>query len=222
MANVLKAATVYAVCIVGLTAASPLAAQPAAEPSSQGTASVQYLDSEARAAGVAITGPIDKTMAAHAIQLIKTLRPSVDDLTIYLDSAGGDAAAAMELGQEVRNQWVLAVVDDDGECFGACVLVLAAGVRRSPAPDHVGLHRLSDPKNAGLTKRVQTYLTRMGMPDRLFKEMMQRAPDKTLVLDDAKLKSFGLEGVFPPYEEWTRANATQRPPQSNESGSRPF
>ena len=66
-----------------------------------------------------------------------------------------------------------------------------------------------------LAKRVQTYLTRMGMPDRLFKEMMQRASDKTLVLDDAKLKSFGLEGVFPPYEEWTRANNSQRPPQSN-------
>jgi hypothetical protein len=79
----------------------------------------------------------------------------------------------------------------------------------------VGLHRPADAKNAALTKRVQTYLTRMGMPDRLFKEMMQRASDKTLVLDDVKLKSFGLEGVFPPYEEWTRANANQRPPQSN-------
>ena len=58
----------------------------------------------------------------------------------------------------------------------------AAGVRRTPAPDTVGLHRPSDPKNAALAKRVQTYLTRMGMPDRLFKEMMQRASDKTLVL----------------------------------------
>ena len=88
-------------------------------------------------------------------------------------------------------------------------------MRRTPAPDTVGLHRPSDPKNAALTKRVQTYLARMGMPERLFKEMMQHGSDKTLVLDAAKLKTFGLEGIFPPYEEWTRANAHQRPAQSN-------
>ena len=225
MADVLRTVRVGAVCVASFMLASPLAAQPAADPPSaelpsanlpsQGTASVHYLDSQARAAGIAITGPIDKVVAAHGIELLKTLRPSVDDLTVYLDSPGGDAAAAMELGQEIRNQWALATVDDGGQCLGACVLLLAAGVRRTPAPDTVGLHRPSDPKNGALTKRVQTYLTRMGMPDRLFKEMMQRASDKALVLDATKLKSFGLEGVFPPYEEWTRANATQRPPQSN-------
>jgi hypothetical protein len=220
MANVLRTVTVCAVCLASLVLTCPLAAQPAADlPSanlpSQGTASVHFLDSQARAAGVAITGPIDKVVAAHGIELIKSLRPSVDDLTVYLDSPGGDAAAAMELGQEIRNQWVLATVDDGGECLGACVLLLAAGVRRTPAPDTVGLHRPSDAKNAALTKRVQTYLARMGMPERLFKEMMQHGSDKTLVLDAAKLKTFGLEGVFPPYEEWSRANANQRPAQSN-------
>jgi hypothetical protein len=220
MANVLRTVTVCAVCLASLVLARSLAAQPAPDlPSanlpSQGTASVRYLDSQARAAGVAITGLIDKVVAAHATDLIKSLRPSVDDLTVYLDSPGGDAAAAMELGQEIRNQWVLATVDDGGECLGACVLLLAAGVRRTPAPDTVGLHRPSDAKNAALTKRVQTYLARMGMPERLFKEMMQHGSDKTLVLDAAKLKTFGLEGVFPPYEEWSRANANQRPAQSN-------
>jgi hypothetical protein len=225
MANVLRTVGMCAVCAASFVLASAAAAQPAADPPpanlpaaglpAQGTASVHYLDSQARAAGVAITGPIDKVVAAHGIELLKSLRPSVDDLTVYLDSPGGDAAAAMELGQEIRNQWVLATVDDGGECLGACVLLLAAGVRRTPAPDTVGLHRPSDPKNAALTKRVQTYLARMGMPERLFKEMMQHGSDKTLVLDAAKLKTFGLEGVFPPYEEWSRANANQRPPQSN-------
>jgi hypothetical protein len=225
MANVLRTVGMCAVCVASLMLASAASAQPAADPPpanlpaaglpAQGTASVHYLDSQARAAGVAITGPIDKVVAAHGIELLKSLRPSVDDLTVYLDSPGGDAAAAMELGQEIRNQWVLATVDDGGECLGACVLLLAAGVRRTPAPDTVGLHRPSDPKNAALTKRVQTYLARMGMPERLFKEMMQHGSDKALVLDTAKLKTFGLEGVFPPYEEWTRTNAHQRPAQSN-------
>jgi hypothetical protein len=225
MANVLRTVGICAVCVASLMLASAASAQPAADPPpanlpaaglpAQGTASVHYLDSQARAAGVAITGPIDKVVAAHGIELLKSLRPSVDDLTVYLDSPGGDAAAAMELGQEIRNQWVLATVDDGGECLGACVLLLAAGVRRTPAPDTVGLHRPSDPKNAALTKRVQTYLARMGMPERLFKEMMQHGSDKALVLDTAKLKTFGLEGVFPPYEEWTRTNAHQRPAQSN-------
>ena len=91
-------------------------------------------------------------------------------------------SAAIELGEEVRKLSVLTAIDDHGECLGACVLVLAAGVRRSPVADKVGIYRLADPKepardragqkNAPAAKKVSVYLARMGMPDRLYKEMM--------------------------------------------------
>jgi len=224
MPNVFITATLVAACLISLVQPFPLAAEPAAE-QGEGTVSIYNLDSAAHTAGVAIDGPIDKTIASHALELIRFLRVDNDELTVYLNSSGGDVAAAIEIGEEVRKLSVLTATDDHGECLGACVLILAAGVRRSPAPDSVGIYRLPDPKepagrdrasqkSAAPAKRVQTYLARMGMPDRLYKEMMQRAPDKMLVLDAARLKAFGLDGIDPAYEKWLRENAnTERPQQ---------
>jgi hypothetical protein len=156
-------------------------------------------------------------MASRAIELIQFLRPDHDEVTVYLDSPGGDAAAAIEIGQEIKKLSILTAMDEHAECLGACVLVLAAGARRSPVPDKVGLYRLGD-KNPALAKRVQTYLNRMGMPDRLYQEMMQRSPEKMLVLDATRLKSLKLEGIDPAYEKWLRENADQTPAQPE----RPF
>lgn len=226
MPNVFRTVTVCAVCLISLAQPSPLTAQSTDQPG-EGNASIYNLDRNAGTGGVAIDGPIDKAVASHAVQLIKSVRPDVNDLMIYLNSPGGDPAAAMELGEEVRKQWALTVVDEHGECLGACVLVLAAGVRRTPMPDRVGIYNPSlepkelaglsrgSQKNAGLAKRVQTYLARMGMPARLYSEMVQRPPDKMLLLDAGRLKALGLEGVYPAYEEWLRTNANQQPAQPN-------
>ena len=196
MPSFFRAAVLCAVSIMSLADASPLAAEPAGE----GTVGIYYLDTQERVAGIVIHGTIDKDVAGHAKQLIKFLRPDVDELTVYLNSPGGDVLAAIDLGEEVRNQWAFTAMDDDGECLGACVLVLAAGARRAPTADKVGLRRPSvdpkdraSPKNAALAKKVQTYLARMGMPKKLFQDMMQQ--DKVLLLNAARLKTLGLEGT---------------------------
>ena len=134
---------------------------------------------------MAIDGPISRNAATHALQLIRFLRPDNDELTVYLNSSGGDVSAAIELGEEVRKLSVLTAIDDHGECLGACVLVLAAGVRRSPWQTKWGSiawriqrsRRVTGPvrRNAPAAKKVSVYLARMGMPDRLYKEMMQRS-----------------------------------------------
>jgi hypothetical protein len=218
-----------AACLVSLAEAPPLVAAPANDEAGDGTAGIYYLDTKERAAGIVIKGPIDKAVARHTKHLIGILRPDVDELTIYLDSPGGDVLAAMEIGEEVRNQWAFTAMDDDGECLGACVLVLAAGARRAPAADRVGLRRLSldakEPrdragqKNAAIEKKVQAYLARMGMPKKLFQDMMQQPSDKALLLNAARLKTLGLEGIDPAFEQWQRANNSERPPSSERSPS---
>jgi hypothetical protein len=131
----------------------------------------------------------------------------------------------------VEKQWAWTAVDEQGECYGACVLVLAAGVRRTPAPENVGLQRMNfdqkefvanvssdkaKQKYTGVAKRVETYLARMGMPKKLFQEMSaQQSSPKVRLLDAAKLKTLGLDGTDPAYEQWLRENNTQRPPPSN-------
>src|SRR5437667_10567409 len=144
-----------------------------------------------------------------------------------LSSRGGDVLGAIELGEEVRKQWAWTAVDDDGECLGACVLVLAAGVRRTPAPEKVGLQRpnleqkelastsgdRTKQKSAALAKSVESYLARMGMPNKLYQEI--KSSKRVLFLDARRLKALGLDGTDPAYEEWLREHNHQQAPQPN-------
>ena len=184
--NVFRALAACAVCLMSLAHPAPLAAQAPGEPA-EGNVSIYNLDSQSRTAGLAIDGSIDKAVASRAL----------------------------EIGQEIKRLSILTAMDEHAECLGACVLILAAGARRSPMPDKVGLYRLAE-KNPALAKRVQSYLTRMGMPDRLFQEMMQRSPDKMLVLDATRLKTLRLEGIDPAYEKWLRENTDQQPTPWNQ------
>jgi hypothetical protein len=104
----------------------------------RGHCHIYNLDRDAHVGGVEIQGPIDRALTSQAIELIRSIRPDVDELTVLLNSAGGDVLAAIELGEEIRKQWALTAVDDDGQCLGACVLVLAAGVRRTPGRKRSG------------------------------------------------------------------------------------
>jgi len=227
MPNFFRSARLSAVCLMGLAHLSPLAAQLSIDQQGAGgTANIYNLDRDAHVGGVEIHGTIDTAVARQAIELIRSIRPDVDELTVFLSSPGGDVLAAIELGEEIRGQWALtAVGDDGGECLGACVLVLAAGVRRTPAPERVGLQRLNfdqrdsdreraKRKYAGLAKTVETYLARMGMPKKLFQEISQQSSGKVLLLDARRLKMLGLDGTDPAYEQWLRDNYEQ-PPQSD-------
>src|SRR5262245_17804961 len=187
-----------AVGLMGLALLSPVAAQsPVDQQTAGGTANIYNLDRDAHVGGVEIQGPIDRALTSQAIELIRSIRSDVDELTVLLNSAGGDVLAAIELGEEIRKQLALTAVDDDGQCLGACVLVLAAGVRRTPAPEKVGLRRLNFEQtrdrakqtHAGLAKSVETYLARMGMPKRLFQQLSQLPSAKVLPLDARQLQA---------------------------------
>jgi hypothetical protein len=71
-------------------------------------------------------------------------------------------------------------------------------------------------KYTGLAKKVETYLARMGMPKKLFQEIAaQQSSDKVRLLDSARLKALGLDGIDPAYEQWLRANDNQERSHSN-------
>jgi hypothetical protein len=134
-----KAPSLCAVCLLGLALLSPLTAQsPVDQQVAEGTANIYNLDRDARVGVVEIHGSIGKAVASQAVKLIRSIRPEVDALTAFLSSPGGDVLAAIELGEEVRKQWAWTAVDDNEECFGAFVLVLAGSVRRTAAPENRG------------------------------------------------------------------------------------
>jgi hypothetical protein len=43
----------------------------------------------------------------------------------------------------------------------------------------------------------------------------QQSSPKVRLLDAAKLKTLGLDGTDPAYEQWLRENDNQRPPPAN-------
>ena len=152
-----------------------------------------------------------KLVASQAVKLIRSIRPEVDALTAFLSSPGGDVLAAIELGEEVRKQWAWTAVDDNEECFGAFVLALAGGVRRTAAPENVGLQRMNfdqkefasmsrdrvKQKYTALAKRVQTYL--LGSDGNAKKALPRddRPADKVRLLDAGRLKTLELDGHRP-------------------------
>src|ERR1700720_3577877 len=101
MRDFLRSVRLGAAWLMGLALLSSPAAQPAAE----GTANIYNLDRDAGIGGVEIHGPITKAVTSQAVQLIRSIRPDVDELTVFLSSPGGDVLAAMELGEEIRKQW---------------------------------------------------------------------------------------------------------------------
>src|SRR5262245_11584501 len=105
MRTFLKTVGLAAPWLMGLPLLSPLGAQsPAYQQAAEGTVNIYNLDREAHVGGVEIHGPITKAVASQAMQLIRTIRPDVDDLKVLLSSPGGDVFAAMELGEEIRKQ----------------------------------------------------------------------------------------------------------------------
>ena len=60
------------------------------------------MDHDAHVGGVEIQGPIDRVVINQAIELIRSIRPDVDELTVFLNSAGGDVLVAIDLGEEIR------------------------------------------------------------------------------------------------------------------------
>jgi len=200
------------VCLLGLALLSPLTAQsPVDQQVAEGTANIYNLYRDARVGGVEIHGSIGKAVASQAVKLIRSIRPDVDALTVFLSSPGGDVLAAIELGEEVRKQWAWTAVDDNEECFGAFVLALAGGVRRTAAPENVGLQRMNfdqkefasmsrdrvKQKYTALAKRVQTYL--LGSDGNAKKALPRddRPADKVRLLDAGRLKTLELDGHRP-------------------------
>jgi hypothetical protein len=215
MREFLRSVMVWAVCVIGMALLSPLAAQSPDQQSAEGSVNIYNLDRDAHVGGIEIHGHIGKAVVNEAVKLLRSIRPDVDELTVFLSSSGGDVFAAMELGEEIRRLWASTSVDDDGECFGACVLVPAAGVRRTPASENVGLQRMSFAQK-DVAKKVEAYLFRMGMPKKLFQEIAaHQSSNKLRLLDSGRLKALGLEGVDPAYEEWLRANENQERSPSN-------
>jgi hypothetical protein len=176
-----------------------------------------------------ISGPIDqKTVRAFEKAAedsgLKGERSNIGPRPprVILNSPGGSAAAAMGLGEAIRKRGFSTWVNGQDQCSSAYVLVLAAGVRRSPFGtiaihrphfDDVLFARLPEEQARAKYKQmadgVRDYLARMGMDAGLYAAMLRVPSDDVRTLSPQELRAFGLEGDDPAWAEWTRAQGIE-------------
>jgi hypothetical protein len=188
---------------------------------------VDRTDDNERFAIIEITGDITKYDALDFPLLVKSLQASFDVVKLELNSHGGDATAALEIGEIVRKERVWTVVTEDPatECLSACVLVFAAGaVRIAGDGSRVGIHRPRvNPQNSAtlghtqerskytaLTRKIRAYLKRMGVADELFQMMMQISSRHIRWLRYKEMEAMNLVGKDPAYEEGMRTKDVVR------------
>jgi len=183
---------------------------------------VSELDPNGRFAHLAIANEITAADATKFEKLVESLAAKIDVVDVELNSAGGDVAAAMRIGRIIRSRglWTIAPDDAGTKCASACVLILAAGVVRIGGEDsRVVIHRpyfqpalfaslardQAQQRYAQMTNLVRSYLSEMGMPEDLFKEMLKVPSDEGRVLSYAELQDLTLVGWDPAYQEWLKA-----------------
>jgi ATP-dependent protease ClpP protease subunit/transposase-like protein len=152
-----------------------------------------------------------------------------NSVSVRLNSPGGSVLDAMAIGEAVRAANMMTGVYVHSECSSACVLVLAAGVRRDAIGGTVAIHRphfeesyfasmsqkQAREKYEQMSQNVRQYLARMGMSDDLYRAMLKVPSDELRVLSSTNAQSYGLDGEDAAWIEWVRAKAIERDGREN-------
>jgi ATP-dependent protease ClpP protease subunit len=172
---------------------------------------------------IRIAGIIDHRTREAFLEAVDDPRMKRGPRTVSLNSPGGSIQDAIAIGEAIRAGNFTTFVSQRDECSSACVLILAAGVKRIATFGKVGLHRprFDEAFFANLTATeartkyeemadgVRQYLARMGMANGLYVEMLRIASDKSKYLSYEKIREYGLEGEDAAWAEWERAKAIQ-------------
>jgi ATP-dependent protease ClpP protease subunit len=140
-------------------------------------------------------------------------RSCVLGLQISLDSRGGDVDEAMKIGRIIRERELWTLVEFDSRCHSSCVLVLGAGVTRSPNLN-IGIHRpyfVSLDKNLStsdiqklrkkIMSKMKVYAEEMDLSDRLIDDMMSIPPERVKILSLDELDNYRLSGTDASFDE---------------------
>jgi len=123
-----------------------------------------------------------------------------DDLTVYLDSRGGDPFAAMQIGRLIRKYEGRTFIgrepsdlDDplSAKCYSSCALIFISGVLRLSSGE-LGLHRpylASAPQTRQAVEKqvplmlaeIKQYIVDMGITDNFYEQMVNTEPSRMTI-----------------------------------------
>jgi hypothetical protein len=169
-------------------------------------------------------GSVDRliygTITEQDAKALQELSPELErrELSVDLDSRGGNVSAAMQIGRLIRKYegtTRIAAGAEEGKwakCHSACALIFIAGVRREIYPGaQLGLHRphlTSIPQGRQVVEKqvplilsqLKQYVAEMGITDNFYQQMVNTEPSQLVTYGhDSYTKLF--PEVDPVYEE---------------------
>ncbi|WP_197041972.1 COG3904 family protein [Sandarakinorhabdus oryzae] len=163
---------------------------------SASAAEIQILKGDAGKSYISISGRIEQQDASIFADAVRSSRAD----TVILDSPGGSAGAAMEIGRLIRARGMSTVVTRSGYCVSACGLVWVAGARRILTPGaRVGFHATFTTRDnmrmeSGVGNAlIGRYLTLLNLPERAVVFATTAAPEKLNWLDGDNKGSSGID-----------------------------
>lgn len=142
---------------------------------------------------------------------------------VFIDSLGGNVAAAMAIGRMIRKERLALNISEGHECVSACVMVLAGAVNRGRY-GKVGIHRpffalpigsqplTSDNVRSNYQKMLQelrAYLREMNVSERLADDMLAIDPADVRYLSINQLDDYGLRWTDPIEQETVEVQEAQ-------------
>jgi hypothetical protein len=120
-----------------------------------------------------------------------------DDITIVLDSKGGDLRVALAIGTVINGMGYSTFVVSNTTCVLACALIWLGGKPRLVGSKaHIGFHSAynatTDEVSGGANALVGMYLSRLGLSARAVYYLTNTPPDQIEWLTMAKAKEYGI------------------------------
>lgn len=138
---------------------------------------------------------------------------STSSFIVSINSPGGDVETALAIGRLIRARQAAVSVAASAECASACVLVLAAGVKRIIYDGaKIIIHRPYfdgvlpagsdyDSYYKKIVEVVNNYLREMNIPTDLAGRMMRIPPHRAETLSMEEISEFMLDADDPAYEQ---------------------
>ena len=129
-----------------------------------------------------VYGTISKSDGDYVAQHEAEFKTARYPLHVFLNSEGGDVAAAMQIGRIMRNSEAKVTTQQNAICFSSCALVYIAGVFRENPSGVIGLHRpyLAASLNREaieraapiMLQRIKDYVREMGVSNSFYEAMV--------------------------------------------------
>jgi hypothetical protein len=140
-------------------------------------------------------------------------------LSVFLNSEGGDVAAAMKIGRIIRNSEGNVTTQNNAKCFSSCALIYIAGVKRSNTNGVIGLHRpylaaslsreIVEQAAPLMLQRIRDYVREMGVSDAFYDAMVNTEVSEVRLYHGDEIKKI-IPETDPTYDEIDNAYDARR------------